>query len=185
MKKSILTILALSILGFSAEVQVCSDKITKSAPDVRFENDDTKGISKDLQTGLTWYRCPMGKLWSASNKTCEGTNTKFNWQQTLLKVNEFNNGDKNKTGIKTWRLANMKELISIKENACSKPSLNATVFPNFIKATAYDVETYIWSSTKDEDSDYAKYFAAAFNQTGSATLDSEYGAMLVSDTPSN
>lgn len=187
MKKSILSVLLLSVLGYSAVIQKCSTSITKTAPNIRFENDDVKGITKDLQTGLIWNRCIVGKTWNSTLKTCEGNNSKLSWQLALKKAKEFNEASSslNKTGIKKWRLPNIKELMSIKENACISPSLNSSVFPNLLDDPDYESQNYIWTSTVREINKKVYAYIPNSNEVNLYTIDKEFGVMLVSDSPSN
>jgi hypothetical protein len=80
----------------------------------------------DLQTGLIWQRCSVGKSWDGT--TCSGRATTHNWSEALAMAAD------------DWRLPNIKELMSIAETACVEPAVNLTVFP----ATA---SSEYWSSS--------------------------------------
>ncbi|NQY21659.1 MAG: DUF1566 domain-containing protein [Campylobacteraceae bacterium] len=181
MKKILLLVLTLISFSFAAVLQECKDTLTKTAPNVRFVNDDINGTSKDLQTGLIWNRCVMGKKWNKDKKTCEGENTAFNWASTLTNIQDYNMSDENNTGITKWRLPNIKELYSLAENACVKPALNITVFPNFLSKNEYGVENYLVSSTYLEASSEVMLFFPYSNSTGTYSVAENLGALLVSD----
>ncbi len=181
MKRILLLVLTLISFSFAAVMQECKDSLTKTAPNVRFVNDDINGTSKDLQTGLIWNRCVMGKKWNKDKKTCEGENTAFNWAATLTNIQDYNDSEENNTGITKWRLPNIKELYSLAENACIKPALNITVFPNFFAKNVDGLENYLISSTYLESTSSVMYFLPMANATDVYPLSLALGALLVSD----
>ena len=181
MKRILLLVLTLISFSFAAVLQECKDNISKTAPNVRFINDDISGTSKDLQTGLIWNRCIMGKKWNKVKKTCEGKNTAFNWATTLTNIQDYNMSEENNTGITKWRLPNIKELYSLAENSCVKPALNITVFPNFLSEDEYGIENYLVSSTYLAATKEVMLFFAYSNSTGTYSVAQDLGALLVSD----
>lgn len=119
MKK--LLVILLSFISINA-AQICNENITKVTPNARFQNDDVHGLTKDLYTNLTWKRCPYGKTWNKDIKTCEGKSSLLTFQEGLKIANS----------TKGFRVANIKEILSLIENACSNPSLNISVFNNIL-----------------------------------------------------
>lgn len=99
-----------------ADYTDCSDLITPTTDHL------TMGISADgatvydEKTDLTWQRCSVGKVWDGS--TCSGNRTYINWQDALALAGSG------------WRIPNIKELDSIVEEACSRPAINSTAFPD-------------------------------------------------------
>lgn len=189
--KKLLLILAVSFLNAQDVkiVQSVNENIQKTAPSARFEIDDIKGIVKDKYTELTWYRCPLGKTWNKINKTCDGTNKSVSFSDALKEVKKFNTDVNNKTGIKKWRLPNIKELYSLDEESANYPALNAKVFPNFMSVTALDdvqnIKNDLWSSTYHKiDNGVLIYSASQGTITTRTTGISEYeqaSALMVSE----
>ena len=130
MKQAYLFI-ALLIFSQMAISQTCKDSIIASTPDNHFSINGQEVT--DLETGLIWQKCPLGKTGS----DCTGSAQQFNWV-TALRAAET---EAQKTG-KAWRLPNIKELLSIIEGKCSNPAINLTIFPN----TDF---SYFWSVTPD------------------------------------
>jgi hypothetical protein len=81
---------------------------------------------------LMWMRCLVGQ--TLTNGVCTGTASLFTWADALnaAKAQTF-------AGHNDWRVPNVKELLSIVEDRCSAPGLNADLFPisGFL----------VWSST--------------------------------------
>jgi hypothetical protein len=69
-----------------------------------------------------WMRCLVGQ--TLSNSVCTGASSIFAWADALnaAKAQTF-------AGHNDWRLPNVKELLSIMEDRCYSPSLNADLFP--------------------------------------------------------
>lgn len=74
------------------------------------------------QTKLMWMRCLMGQ--TLSSGLCTGTASLFTWADALnaAKAQTF-------ASHNDWRLPNVKELLSILEDRCYTPALNADLFP--------------------------------------------------------
>ena len=74
------------------------------------------------KTKLMWMRCLVGQ--TLSNGVCAGTASMFTWADALntAKTQTF-------AGHNDWRLPNVKEFLSILEDRCFTPSLNADLFP--------------------------------------------------------
>ncbi len=98
------------------------------------------GTATDGTTGLTWKRCSEGQTWDGS--TCTGDAAHHDWREAMALGQQSDEGG--------WRLPTLDELASIVDKACSEPSVDPGVFP----ATPSGV---FWSSTPDENGDYAWY----------------------------
>ncbi|MFV2056302.1 MAG: Calx-beta domain-containing protein [Thiohalomonadales bacterium] len=97
-----------------------------STPTSRFTLNGATVI--DTRTNLEWARCVTGQAWLSTSSTCSGAQTDYTWSGALTEVVVANtNVFLGKTG---WRLPNAKELVSIVENQCENPAINAFVFPN-------------------------------------------------------
>jgi hypothetical protein len=74
------------------------------------------------QTKLMWMRCLVGQ--TLTGGLCTGTASAFTWADALnaAKAQTF-------AGHNDWRLPNAKELLSILEDRCWTPALNADLFP--------------------------------------------------------
>ena len=130
------TILALAIASVLAAppvpAQTCNPHIRRSAPDDRYIVNAAKGTVLDKQTGLMWKRCIEGR----SGADCgTGSPIELNWSGALSQAaaSVF-------SGYKDWRVPNSKELESLVEVACYKPTINAIVFPN-------DPSIMVWASS--------------------------------------
>jgi hypothetical protein len=131
-------ILACVLLAASAGIQAqqaCSDRINQSTPTSRFV-DNGNGTVTDTRTGLMWQRCLMGFTFSnngtpsnLADDTCTpSATTTFTWQLGLQEAANRNTQG-GFAGFTDWRVANIKELISIVEHRCANPAINATIFP--------------------------------------------------------
>lgn len=80
------------------------------------------GTLMEPKYGLMWKRCLEGQVLVGS--LCEGTPTIFTWPDAMnaAHVASF-------AGHGDWRLPNPKELLSIFEDRCAAPGLNADLFP--------------------------------------------------------
>lgn len=137
--------------------QECSQNMTKSAPNARYEFNNN-GTIKNRITGLTWMRCPLGKTWDSTEDTCLGDGQDMFWQAALNDVQSINQNPShalhNFAGIKNWRMPNIKELVTLSEHSCFAPALNKKAFSNaFPYSTnqenygAGDIRSYVWSNT--------------------------------------
>ena len=101
--------------------QTCNSNMVATAPASRFVVNADQTVNDKL-TGLTWKQCAQG-LSGAGCAT--GTATTHDWASALSLADA-----ENFAGKMDWRLPNVKEFASIVEQACSRPAINATVFPN-------------------------------------------------------
>jgi len=108
-------------VGVAAE-QFCYSSVPETAAEDQFKKIDG-GIAWHTVTNLMWMRCAIGQTWDGSD--CLGEAQTYTWKEALqLSVGyEF-------LGSKNWRLPNLKELNSITEQACVRPSVDENVFSN-------------------------------------------------------
>jgi hypothetical protein len=73
-------------------------------------------------TGLMWKRCLEGQ--ALVDDVCEGMPTTYMWPDAfaIAQATSF-------AGHNDWRLPNPKELLTIFEDRCAAPALNADLFP--------------------------------------------------------
>lgn len=167
MKKIILTISLAMIAQVSVAAQQCDSKMTQTAPNIRFSM-QANGTVKDLHTGLTWMRCPLGMQWDNANSTCSGSRQSFTWQAALTEANDINDPTLGHSlykfaGITTWRLPNIKELMSLNEAACKEPSLNGSAFKAGFSGGYGDETLILWSNTPTATMESSKHRVWAFN----------------------
>ena len=118
-----LSLIILAIIAHtsvSAADQVCDESLPAWTPDDQFENHND-GTVTDTRTGLTWQTCELGK----SGADCQGTSTQMGWDEATQVAKSSKVG-----GFDDWRLPTIEELLSIAEDRCINPSINASVFPN-------------------------------------------------------
>ena len=90
----------------------------------RFEINEN--VVSDKHTGLMWRRCFEGM----SGDNCEqGQPLQLSWPSALHHADTINKQNAYKP-YKNWRLANVKELLSIGELQCVRPALDLNIFPN-------------------------------------------------------
>ncbi len=134
-----LTVCTLLLTLSATSYADCNSAITRTAPDNRYELLNNNTEVKDLQTGLIWQRCSLGKTWNGTS--CTGTAVDYNWKNALQTAQNMGNG---------WRVPNIKELESLMEYACDS-SINETVFPQTLGQ-------YLSSSPVAEDGRFAWIF---------------------------
>jgi len=119
----------------AAQVQVCNNQITKSAPDSRYQLQANNSEIKDNTTDLVWQRCPLGQNWTGT--VCTNTAAiSYSWTSALQQAKNIGDG---------WRLPNIKELKSLIENACYNPAINLSLFDGTPEDAIY------WSSSTNID----------------------------------
>ena len=125
-KGLVCVVLTLSLLAFQSAApaaQTCKyGKIPASAPASRFTfNGD--GTATDKATGLEWKRCHEGQVWNGLN--CLGDPDFFGWHKALQHAEDAVFADRD-----DWHLPNIKELMSVVEQACHSPAIDLGVFPD-------------------------------------------------------
>ena len=106
--------------------QICQrDGIPQLLSNSRFSY-DTQNVVIDNRTGLMWATCVDG----LNGEKCEsGTPTLFTWGEALQRVVEINE-NKGLANHKDWRLPNIRELTTLIDTQCLKPSIDMKSFPN-------------------------------------------------------
>ena len=122
--------------AYAAETQACQqENVAVSTPSERFIQ-EKNGTVIDKVTGLMWQQCTVG----LNGENCEsGEASKFTWAEALL----YPSQEKSLAtfaGHDDWRMPNIRELASIVEAQCVRPSVNATIFPNTPSG-------HVWSSS--------------------------------------
>ncbi|KAF7788702.1 hypothetical protein PRUB_a1744 [Pseudoalteromonas rubra] len=142
MNKVILTIVALGAVGVSQVAnasQICASEgpVPDTTPSDQFVV-NADGTVCDKQTNLMWQRCTFGQVYNSESSSCDNVAQELSWQQALqtASAQEF-------AGYSDWHLPNVKELASIVEHRCVKPSINETIFLETL-------EKNYWSSTTVE-----------------------------------
>lgn len=132
--------------------QFCLSSAPSSAPQDEFLQFDN-GQVLHLATNLMWMRCGLGQTWDG--EACTGDASSFTWKEALnASVGyEFNDST-------AWRLPNVKELASITERSCTRPSIDETLFPN-TRPDDY------WSSTPSLADPERAWVVAFFNSSNS------------------
>jgi len=150
------SILLATLVTFSSVsmAQTCVTEITTTASEANF-TDNGDGTVTDSTTGLMWSRCSIGQTWDETNTACTGDATSMTWQEALQATYGYefaNNND--------WRLPNIKELMTITEKQCVRPSINETIFPQ----TSSDD---YWTSTPSTSDLSMSWVVAFFNSSNS------------------
>lgn len=132
--------------------QFCLSTAPLSAPADDFKQFDN-GQVLHVSTNLIWMRCAIGQTWNG--ESCTGEAEPYTWKQALkLSVGyEFNLSS-------NWRLPNIKELSSITERSCTRPSINIDLFPT----TPPDD---FWTSTPSLTDAERAWVVAFFNSSNS------------------
>lgn len=148
----ILLICGMFVCQTAKAEQFCLASVPTTAHKDQFEEYDT-GIAWHKRTNLMWMRCSLGQTWEDGE--CIGEATKMTWQaalQTSVGYDFLNN--------KQWRLPNLKELASITEKSCVRPSIDVDIFPNT------PPDDY-WTSTPSIQDELRTWVIAFFNSSSS------------------
>ena len=150
--KNVLFLLCICFFSAVKAEQFCLATAPVSAPEENFLKFDN-GQLLHLSTNLMWMRCAIGQTWDG--ETCTGEAEPYTWEQALeLSVGyEFNSSS-------NWRLPNIKELSSITERSCTRPSVDVDLFP----ATPPDD---FWTSTPSMSDPQRAWVVAFFNSSNS------------------
>ncbi len=151
MKKLLLAAAITLSVSATAVEQACEMSFDASTPTARFI-DNNDGTVTDQATQLTWMRCSVGQSWNNETKHCDGMPVAVFWQGALQAADNARTNEANKLyhfADKTnWRVPNIKELVSIREQRCVHPAMNSVIFPNVDAiAQAEGGYSYLWSST--------------------------------------
>ena len=144
MRSVISNVLLVSSLLFSG--LVIADCTTNRNLDVNISKPDSiyidhnDGTVTGKETGLMWQKCTLGLTGS---DCLSGTALPLTWQAALISANTNSGSNYN-----DWRLPNKNELESLEENACYRPGINQTIFPETI-VDEYWTSTPNFSSQKD------------------------------------
>lgn len=147
MKRLITLLLSLGIMA-QASGQECLTNAVESTPDEGFSPFVT-GTVLHIPTGLIWQRCAVGQTWTG--ETCSGEAEQLTWQQALVYARDYD-----AELLEGWRVPNVKELASLTEKNCVRPSVNTAFFP----ATPQDS---FWSSTPSLNDPERVWTVAFFN----------------------
>ena len=116
----------------SIDAQSCDLSVASTTPTERFVISADGVTVFDQRTGLTWLRCPLGSVPDDNGTAAiladdrcvpDGGTAELGWQAALQAAADFDSAV-------TWRVPNIKELVSIVERQCTGPATNQTVFPN-------------------------------------------------------
>jgi hypothetical protein len=152
MIRPLLVCFFVGVFSTASAEQYCLSTAPVSAPEEDFIRFDS-GQVLHLNTNLMWMRCAIGQTWDG--ETCTGEAEPYTWKQALeLSVGYSFNGSTN------WRLPNVKELSSITERSCTRPSIDTDLFP----ATAPDD---FWTSTPSMTDAERAWVVAFFNSSNS------------------
>lgn len=140
MKKQTMAIIGLAMCSNIAWAE-CKTDAPPSTPTAEF-TDHKNGTVTHKKTGLMWKTCSEG--YEYKNNTCaKASGTKdFTWDAAMAHAEKIN-----KTGFaghKDWRVPAVKELTSIIEKTCTKPAINATIFPNTSQARYWTASPYAY-----------------------------------------
>jgi len=147
LKLSLANTLAFTLLASISSVSVASDSDAKAAAayqveiarqaasaDPEYTALMAQGMWRD-PSGAVWMRCSLGQTWNGS--TCDGSATKFIWDNAVLAVGSLNYG-----GHNDWRLPTIDELKSI-----SLPEKEGYAPPMIFRPSEKDHYGWFWSTT--------------------------------------
>ena len=133
--------IATLIASSSSLAQQCVENQPNSQADGQFI-DRKDGTVLDVSTNLLWQKCNVGETYVPDTNTCSGKPTSVTtWRSALMNEN---------VGVDDFRLPNIKELGSIVDYQCAKPSINLDFFPSTINVP-------YWTNTPDAHNVNADY----------------------------
>lgn len=125
MNKFVIASMLAGVVAFQAQAACNTDTIAATTPNESFTIDEDNGVVVDHTTGLMWKRCVEG----FTGADCRSGDTlQSTFVATVEYIDALNEGG-GFAGYNDWRLPNVKELRSIVEERCARPSLNEEVFP--------------------------------------------------------
>jgi hypothetical protein len=135
------TIMLLTIMVSYPAMAACVSAIPQTTPNSQLVDNDN-GTITDTATGLIWKKCSEGQN---NDTACTGSATWFTWDKALQAAETLNSSG-GFAGKTDWRLPNIKELLSLVEEACSHPSINSVRFPN-TEASTFTASSRFWSAS--------------------------------------
>jgi hypothetical protein len=139
----------------------------------------TDGTLTALATGLMWKRCLEGQ--TLVDGFCAGMPIIYEWADALAAAHAATYA-----GYGDWRLPNPKELLSIVEDRCAAPGLNADLFPISTDVGLGGVFG-MWSATPTalfaQDTFYLVWLLVNDGVVFATSNLSEVPALLVRDLP--
>ena len=146
MKKTLL----LSVLSMASGVIFAADCLTQHEmdnPDHMYSVADANVSQtvQDLETNLTWTRCPLGQSVQAglcADDAAVPAKT-YSWEEALLAAEAANVATYE--GASDWRVPSVKELQTIMAPTCKNRAMNELAFPTAANA-------YIYTATPDTSS---------------------------------
>lgn len=155
--RAVVIAVCLLFTAIGADAQTCNTKVPKTAPSGNF-TDNKDGTVTDVVNRLMWMQCSVGQTWD--NGDCEGDADELTWQQALVYAHGFTFAGK--TG---WRVPNVKELETLVERRCERPSIVTSLFPS-TRSDDY------WTSTPAAQ-DPARAWVIAFFNGSNAVKDKQ------------
>ena len=149
--RNVLAVIAVTFsLVSTVNAELCNvEHIQETTPIDKFI-DHQDGSITDIETGLTWAKCSYGQTYNVGQ--CEGEPIHVESWGEALNVAKAQSSFLGKTG---WRIPNIKELDTIVERRCVRPSINLVAFPNTPSAVFY-------SSTPDNTNPLSTFRAINF-----------------------
>jgi len=134
--KNICISIALFMAPIPVIAEVCNlEHINSTSPSEQFL-DNRDGTITDIKTGFMWMKCTYGQEYS--NGTCYGQPIDIaSWSEALHIIDS-----QPIYGYTDFRLPNIKELGTIVERQCVRPSINQEVFPHTPSASYYSSTPY-------------------------------------------
>jgi hypothetical protein len=86
---------------------------------------NANGTVTDIESGLTWQRCPVGQQWI--NGACVGEAKLLTWGEALAMTKSAS--IKN-AGVTSWRIPRLNEIAGIVDIRCKDPRIDLSIFPN-------------------------------------------------------